>query len=67
MRSLAESLHFAQPATGTVAETVDLGRSTRREDEEAELHVEDNSRSARLQRSPEEGEKKGGQMSFQEV
>lgn len=27
MRSLAESLHFAQPATGTVTDNVDLERS----------------------------------------
>ena len=31
MRSLAESLHFAQPATGTAVDNVDLERSTRSE------------------------------------
>ena len=31
MRSLAESLHFAQPATGTVTDNVDLERSIRSE------------------------------------
>lgn len=29
MRSLAESLHFAQPATGTVVDTVDLEQGSR--------------------------------------
>lgn len=31
MRSLAESLHFVQPATGTVTDNVDLERSIRSE------------------------------------
>lgn len=44
MRSLAESLHFAQPATGTITDNVDLERSI---ESEASLGVVDGDKTHR--------------------
>ena len=66
IRSLAESLHFAQPATGTATGSLPVERGIRLEEDTGRPDTsKDDSRSKSL--PDDEKEKTKGQVSFQEV